>query len=173
MRASRLILLVITLTVGSAVLSIGGSRTGKDPPPGTIPLQGAGSTFAAPLYKTWLDAYQKRHPEVALRYDAIGSGEGTQQFLAGAVDFGASDAAMADAEMAEITRGVQLVLALAGNTEMLTTSLVLNNPCQDVLSAGAELNRLTRPSWFHWLIHHMRSPLLEWLGDRAALGEAI
>jgi phosphate transport system substrate-binding protein len=103
---------VITLTVGNAVLSIGGSRTGKDLPPGTIPLHGAGSTFAAPLYKTWLDAYQKRHPEVAFSYDAIGSGEGTQQFLAGAVDFGAGDAAMADAEMVEITRGVQLLPAL-------------------------------------------------------------
>jgi phosphate transport system substrate-binding protein len=105
----------MALTVGSAVLSTGGSRTGKDLPPGTIPLHGSGSTFAAPLYKTWLDAYQKRHPEVALRYDAIGSGEGTQQFLAGAVDFGASDAALSDAEMAEVTRGVQLVPALAGS----------------------------------------------------------
>jgi hypothetical protein len=41
MLAPRLILLVIALTVGSAVLSAGGSRTGKDLPPGTIQLHGA------------------------------------------------------------------------------------------------------------------------------------
>jgi phosphate transport system substrate-binding protein len=88
----------MALTVGSAVFTAAGSRQGTDLPPGTVPLRGAGSTFTAPLYKTWLDAYQKRHPEVALSYDAIGSGEGTQQFLSAAVDFGASDAAMSDAE---------------------------------------------------------------------------
>ena len=37
------------------------------------------------------------------------------QFIAGTVDFGASDAAMQDAEMAAVTRGVQLVPALAGS----------------------------------------------------------
>jgi phosphate transport system substrate-binding protein len=55
MLAPGLILLVIALTVGSAVLSAAGSRQGKDLPPATIPLHGAGSTFAAPLYKTWLE----------------------------------------------------------------------------------------------------------------------
>ena len=72
MLAPGLILLVMALTVGSAALSAAGSRQGTYVPPGTVPLRGAGSTFAAPLYKTWLDAYQKRHPEVALSYDAIG-----------------------------------------------------------------------------------------------------
>jgi phosphate transport system substrate-binding protein len=80
MLAPRCILLVMALMVVSAALGAAGSCQGTDLPPGTIPLRGAGSTFAAPLYKTWIDAYQKRHPEVALSYDAIGSGEGTQQF---------------------------------------------------------------------------------------------
>jgi ABC-type phosphate transport system substrate-binding protein len=92
MIARRLSLLVPAVMVSGGVVSYGGSRT--DLPPGTVQLRGAGSTFAVPLYKTWLDAYQKRHPQMALRYEAIGSGEGTQQFLSGAVDFGASDAAM-------------------------------------------------------------------------------
>jgi phosphate transport system substrate-binding protein len=43
-------------------------------------------------------------------YDAIGSGEGTKQFLAGAVDFGASDAALSDEEMAAVTPGRSLCL---------------------------------------------------------------
>jgi phosphate transport system substrate-binding protein len=52
---------------------------------------------------------------VLLSYDAVGSGEGTKQFMAGTVDFGASDAAMRDGEMAAVTRGVQLVPVVAGS----------------------------------------------------------
>ena len=97
------------MTVCCAALSAGDSKTGKNLPPGAIQLQGAGSTFAAPLQKKWLEAYQKRHPEVVVRYEAIGSGEGTKQFLAGAVDFGASDAALSDEQMAAVTPGTQAV----------------------------------------------------------------
>jgi phosphate transport system substrate-binding protein len=82
---------------------------------GTLQLHGAGATFPAPLYKKWLEEYQKRHPDVQLSYDAIGSGEGTKRFMAGTVDFGASDAAMSDEEMAAVTRGVQLLPTVAGS----------------------------------------------------------
>jgi phosphate transport system substrate-binding protein len=78
-------------------------------------LYGAGATFPAPLYKKWIEEYGKRRPEVGLTYEAIGSGEGLQRFIAGGVDFAASDAAMSDAQMAEVTRGVQLVPAVAGS----------------------------------------------------------
>jgi phosphate transport system substrate-binding protein len=112
MRARRLTLVVLAVMMGGTVISHAG---GRDVPPGCIRLQGADSTFAAPLYKKWIETYQPRHPETLISYEAIGSGEGTQKFLAGAVDFGASDAAMADAEMAEVSRGVQLVPTVAGS----------------------------------------------------------
>src|SRR5262245_14992869 len=82
---------------------------------GALQLHGAGATFPAPLYKKWFEEYQKQHPDVQLSYKAIGSGEGTKQFMAGAVDFGASDAAMSDEEMAAVARGVQLLPAVAGS----------------------------------------------------------
>src|SRR5215813_6097386 len=82
---------------------------------GTLQLQGAGATFPAPLYKKWLEEYQKQHPDVQLSYKAVGSGEGTKQFMAGVVDFGASDAAMSDEEMAVVKRGVQLLPTVAGS----------------------------------------------------------
>jgi phosphate transport system substrate-binding protein len=82
---------------------------------GTLQLRGAGATFPAPLYKKWVEEYQKRHPDVQLSYDAIGSGEGTKRFMAGAVDFGASDAAMSDEDMAAVARGVQLLPMVAGS----------------------------------------------------------
>ena len=50
-----------------------------------------------------------------MSYDAVGSGEGTRQFMAGTVDFGASDAAMRDDQMAAVARGVQLLPAVAGS----------------------------------------------------------
>src|SRR5207302_2795651 len=83
---------------------------------GTLQLRGAGATFPAPLYKKWLEEYRKRHPDVQLSYDAIGSGEGTKRFMAGTVDFGASDAAMSDEEMAVVARGVQLLPTTTGRS---------------------------------------------------------
>ena len=50
-----------------------------------------------------------------MSHEASGSGEGPKQFLAGAVDFGASDAALSDAEMAAVTPGAQLVPVMAGS----------------------------------------------------------
>ena len=37
---------------------------GKNVPPGTLHIHGAGATFPAPLYKKWLEEYHKRRPEV-------------------------------------------------------------------------------------------------------------
>ena len=106
MIARHLFLVGLVVVVGIAALHDAG---GKDLPPGAIQLRGAGSTFAAPLQKKWMEAYQKRRPDVAISYEAIGSGEGTKQFLAGTVDFGASDAALSDAQMTAVTAGAQLV----------------------------------------------------------------
>jgi phosphate transport system substrate-binding protein len=102
-----------------ALCGLGGSctssRTDEKPPPVVVHLNGAGATFPAPLYEYWLAEYHKLHPEVHLRYDAVGSGVGILRFLAEAVDFGASDAAMTDGDMALVPRGVQLIPVVAGS----------------------------------------------------------
>ena len=56
-----------------------------------VSLHGAGSTFSAPLYKKWIEVYQRDHAQVSLIYDAVGSGEGVTRFTAGSIDFGATD----------------------------------------------------------------------------------
>ncbi len=114
-RFTRLTLAVIAAIVCGTAISGGGGSPGKALPPGASQIRGAGATFPAPLYKKWLEEYQKRRPDVVLSYDVIGSGDGTKQFIAGAVDFGASDAAMSDAHIAEVARGVQLVPMVAGS----------------------------------------------------------
>lgn len=79
-----------------------------------ISLLGAGATFPAPLYKKWIDAYQQAHPNVAINYVAVGSGEGISRFLGGAVDFGASDIGLPDAEVAKVANGVVMIPATSG-----------------------------------------------------------
>lgn len=81
---------------------------------GDLNIHGAGATFPAPLYERWMEIYAAEHPELSFSYDAVGSGEGIKRFIAGSVDFGASDAAMQDAEMAQVEAGVNLVPATAG-----------------------------------------------------------
>ncbi|QDU62019.1 Phosphate-binding protein PstS precursor [Planctomycetes bacterium Pan216] len=81
---------------------------------GGTPLQGAGGTFPAPLYQRWFIEYHRLHPDVTVNYQATGSGAGIQQFTQGLVNFGASDAAMTDEEIAKVKQGVQLLPMTAG-----------------------------------------------------------
>jgi phosphate transport system substrate-binding protein len=66
-----------------------------------VALRGAGSTFAAPLYRKWIEKYAGLRPNVSISYDAVGSGEGVRRFLADAVDFAGSDEVLNDRETAE------------------------------------------------------------------------
>ncbi|MDA8156212.1 MAG: phosphate ABC transporter substrate-binding protein PstS [Actinomycetota bacterium] len=61
-------------------------------------LNGAGSTFAQPIYSAWAYTYAKT-TGVKLNYQSIGSGGGIQQIKSKTVDFGASDAPLTPAEL--------------------------------------------------------------------------
>ncbi len=63
-------------------------------------LTGAGATFPYPIYSKWFSEYSAAHPGVEINYQSIGSGGGIRQVTAGLVDFGASDAAMTDEQLA-------------------------------------------------------------------------
>jgi len=80
-----------------------------------VTLQGTGATFPAPLYQRWFTEYNKMHPEVQINYQALGSGAGVKQFQEGLVNFGASDAAMTDEEIAAVKEGVVLLPMTAGS----------------------------------------------------------
>lgn len=114
MRASMLtkwrsaaLLLAGALAWGTAIAEIAAEKP-------VILLQGAGATLPAPLYQDWIKTYAQRRPTVHVSYDAVGSGEGIRRFLAREVDFGASDAAMSDEQIASAPEGVKLVPATAG-----------------------------------------------------------
>jgi len=65
-------------------------------------LTGAGSSFAAPLFRHWLEVYGSDHPDMALSYDSVGSGAGIDRFIANSVDIGATDAPLKPDEAARI-----------------------------------------------------------------------
>ena len=67
-------------------------------------LNGAGSTFIFPLMSKWGDVYNTKCG-VKLNYQSIGSGGGVKAFTDNTVDFGASDAYLADSEIAAATKG--------------------------------------------------------------------
>ena len=112
-------------------------------PPGfKVSLRGAGATFPAPLYEKWIQAYRQRVPDVAIAYDAVGSGEGQRRFVAEAVDFGASDSALSDEQMARVRSGARLVPVTAGivvlayNLPGLGGPLKLSRPVYADIFAG-------------------------------------
>jgi phosphate transport system substrate-binding protein len=64
-------------------------------------LNGAGATFPYVIYSKWFDVYSKQSG-VEFNYQSIGSGGGIKQVTEGTVDFGASDAALNESQMAAI-----------------------------------------------------------------------
>ena len=112
--------------------------TVKPVPPGGSLIEGAGATFPAALYDAWFRKYAADHPDRVVAYDPVGSGEGVRRFIGRdvaddeRVDFGASDAAMRDDEMAAVPSGAVLVpltagsVALAYNLPDVTAQLALS-----------------------------------------------
>lgn len=82
---------------------------------GTISLTGAGATFPAPLYQNWFVQLNQAVSKLQVNYQSVGSGAGVEQFTAGTVDFGASDVAMKDEEIAKVKQGVLMLPMTAGS----------------------------------------------------------
>ncbi|HLP90294.1 MAG TPA: phosphate ABC transporter substrate-binding protein PstS [Nostocaceae cyanobacterium] len=115
-------------------------------------LNGAGATFPAPLYERYAREVRKKHPELKINYQAIGSGGGIRQVIAGTVDFGGSDAAMTDADMAKVKNGVILVPTAGG-----AVSVVYNIPGVNNL----RLSRTTLPAIFSGQITNWSDPKIK------------
>src|SRR3954452_6940496 len=62
-------------------------------------INGAGATFPQPIYQEWAAQFKDKNG-ATVNYQGVGSGDGIAQFTAGTVDFGATDSAMKDEEIA-------------------------------------------------------------------------
>lgn len=98
----------VAFTMAAAAIGCSG-KPGE--PPAASSASGAsrttitagGATFPYPLYSKWFDEYHKRHAEVQINYQSLGSGAGVRQVLAGTLDFGASDMPMTDEQLGQAT----------------------------------------------------------------------
>lgn len=79
----------------SSSSSGGGASSGSSGTPATI--NGAGSTFAAPIYEQFSSNLKSQG--LTLNYNAVGSGAGITQLQAGTIDFAGSDPAMKTSEI--------------------------------------------------------------------------
>jgi len=89
----------------------------------TITLNASGATFPAPLYGRWFAEYNKLHPDVRINFQGVGSGAGIKSFTDGLTDFGASDAAMTDEEIAKVTTGGVVLLPMTAGSIVLSYNL--------------------------------------------------
>ena len=96
-------------TSGASTAPASSTEAAPEPSTNSITLQGAGATFPAPLYQSWFEKYNGRYGNVQIDYQANGSGAGIKAITEGIVDFGASDAAMKDDEIAKLPAGSKIV----------------------------------------------------------------
>ncbi len=120
-------LAALTLTI-SACGSGGG---------GLPSLNGAGASFPAPAYQRWAADYKTSEGHM-VNYQSVGSGQGVRSFLAGSVDFGATDEALSDEDFKAGSagqRGAVQIPMLGG-----TISPAYNNPdCPGLKLTQAQL----------------------------------
>jgi phosphate transport system substrate-binding protein len=121
--SSRLICFLLALFITVGLSNCGGGNQApsennlgiKLPFQETIRPVGAGASFPAPLYKSWFVALNQAVPQLQFDFQSIGSGAGIERFTTGVIDFGASDIAMTDDQIAKVTRGVLLLPMTAGS----------------------------------------------------------
>ncbi|MBR8832070.1 MAG: Phosphate-binding protein PstS [Chroococcopsis gigantea SAG 12.99] len=89
-------------------------------------LSGAGATFPAPLYQRYFSDY-KNSTGTTVNYNAVGSGAGIRQFIAGTVDFGASDVAPSASEKSQMKSGLTLVPTAGGAVAVVYNIAGVNN----------------------------------------------
>jgi phosphate transport system substrate-binding protein len=85
-------------------------------------LNGAGASFPAPIYQRWFADYASSTGE-RVNYQSVGSGSGVRQYIAGTVDFGASDEPISSKEASKVKRGVVQIPMVGG-----TIAIAYNKP---------------------------------------------
>jgi phosphate transport system substrate-binding protein len=116
--------LSVALAAGVLALSVaacGGSDNNSDSSASTsssgssgsanATLNGAGSTFAAPIYQQV--ASELKGQGITENYQSVGSGAGVSQFTAGTIDFAGSDPALKDDEVSALKKGTPIEAPIA------------------------------------------------------------
>jgi phosphate transport system substrate-binding protein len=81
-----------------------------------ITLTETGSTQMYPLFNVWASEYSKTHPDVTIKTAATGSGAGIDQAVSGAIQIGASDSYMSDADARRHPNILNIAMAISAQT---------------------------------------------------------
>ena len=103
--AAAMLSLLLILTACGGSSSPAGSGGNTPSCPSTKSLTGAGSTFDNPLFSKMFSDYPNAKCGANVNYQSVGSGAGINDLLQGIVDFGATDAPMTDALLAQSRKG--------------------------------------------------------------------
>jgi phosphate transport system substrate-binding protein len=95
----------------SSTSTSSGSSSGGGSSSVSATLNGAGSTFAAPIYQQIGSDLKSKG--LTINYQSVGSGAGVSQFTAGTVDFAGSDPALKDEEISAIKKGTPMEVPFA------------------------------------------------------------
>ena len=116
MKSRKWLAPVAGLALAVGVAACGSSDSGSSSG-GSSEINGAGSTFAAPIYQQWGNAL-KNSDGLTVNYQPVGSGAGVAQWQSGTADFGASDPALTpeDRSAAKKGEGVQVPMAFGAIT---------------------------------------------------------
>ena len=123
------------LTSVVAGVTIAGLGLGLAACSATTTLNGAGASFPAAMYIRWFKELSTQG--VKVNYQSVGSGAGVRQFTAGSVDFGASDVAMSEKEIAAVKGGVVQIPMTAG-----AIAVAYNNPGCSLKLSQAQLAQI-------------------------------
>ena len=104
------------------LIAIGLLAAASTPALANTTINGAGATFPAPIYQRWFADYAKETGK-RVNYQSVGSGAGVRQFIAGTVNFGASDEPIKASEAAKVKRGVVQIPMVGG-----TIAIAYNKP---------------------------------------------
>lgn len=90
---------------GSALaLALGLAACGSSSSGNAGTINGAGSTFAAPIYQQW-GSNVKSSDGLTVNYQGVGSGQGVSELTSGTVNFAGTDPPMTDEELAAAKKG--------------------------------------------------------------------
>jgi phosphate transport system substrate-binding protein len=93
---------LIAIAVSLALLAVGVAACGSSDSGSSSSLSGqvagAGSTAQEAAQEAWTAEFENENSGVTISYDAVGSGGGREQFIAGGVAFAGSDAALEEEE---------------------------------------------------------------------------
>jgi phosphate transport system substrate-binding protein len=107
-----------------------------------ITLSETGSTLMYPLFNVWASDYSKTHPDVTIKTAATGSAAGIDQAASGAVQIGASDSYMADADAKRHPNILNIAMAISAQTvnynlpDLNSTNLRLDGPTLAAIYTG-------------------------------------